>query len=655
MNLLDNQSKAEEIDRMYMDLEDMLLQNIIKHLTDYKQPIDTDRWLMQKLAEIGKLNAENIKLIRKQAGMTDSMIEEALRKSAEEAIDAIDPGLRKLAKKGLVKKGVKADKSENVQRVMETILAQSKDIFNKTNTVMSYMAKDAYTKLVYDINFTAKEIANKLSFLKDLGDEATAAVIGAKSRQEAMVSCIKRFSQRGIPAFIDKAGREWTPEAYVNMNIRNTIKNTAEEVQTARCKDFGVNLISIDSHSGARPKCAKDQGKIFDLNNGSGEVEDATGKKIKYYPWNSSSYGEPDGILGINCRHHKHPFIPGVNIHRYFPTEDIDANNRLYKQTQKQRQLEREVRKQKRECMLAKGLADQQELEAMAIKLKAKEDRLKNYVDSHAKLDRRRDRERVVGYDRDVSAKVNGINRRKKSLKNKSNSGPPIYSRSRDIEQYNRYKSVLGEMVGTIEEFIDIKYNNEKDYGALKHHYRIVNQYECNSGYMKPERIVELHDEAVRQKAKFSRKARKKGNMGIMELDWEVFLANSQLTDKGPIYQNFKGDKKKLILYPDNPEFTPTVVGGFLRKDDSEYKFFEYAAKIASDGRPHTLEILSEKAMCASCLKVMRQFQQRYPNVEVIAVSHKSEKAKMNHNRNPVFEYDSNKQFEKENIVNEKF
>ena len=54
MGLLDNQMAAEAVDQVYMDLEAQLMQNIARHLSDWKQPIDSDRWLMQKLAEIGK-------------------------------------------------------------------------------------------------------------------------------------------------------------------------------------------------------------------------------------------------------------------------------------------------------------------------------------------------------------------------------------------------------------------------------------------------------------------------------------------------------------------------------------------------------------------------------------------------------------------------
>ena len=235
---------------------------------------------------------------------------------------------------------------------------------------------------------------------------AAGVMSGVEARQQAVRRCIRQLNDKGIPAFVDKRGREWTPEAYVNMAMRNTAKSTAEEVQDARIRDAGCHLIQIDSHSGARPKCAKDQGKIYDLNNGSGYTEDLYGKKIRYYPWNSSSYGEPDGILGINCRHHKWPFVPGVNVQRHFPTEDMDANDKLYKQTQVQRALEREVRKQKRECMMLEAAGDQEGFEEASVKLKHTENKLKYYVKDTPGLHRRTDREQIVGFDKRLSAEA---------------------------------------------------------------------------------------------------------------------------------------------------------------------------------------------------------------------------------------------------------
>lgn len=404
MDLLENQQLAEAVDSSYIDLETMLMQNIVRHIQDYDQAIDSDKWLLQKLAEIGKLNKENMNLIAQMAGVSQTAAERMLQEAMDDAISATEPGFQYLVRQGLVDDAVDAGKSKAVSRVMKSLRDQARDTLNVCNTTMLYKARDAFAGLVQSIVRDAGEIAEKQSFLDVLGKHATAVTIGAESRQQAVRKCIREFNEKGIPAFVDKAGREWTPEAYVNMAMRNTARQTAEEVQTARCEDFGVNLISIDSHSGARPKCAKDQGKIFDLNNKSGYTEDLKGRKIRYYPWKDSSYGEPDGILGINCGHHKWPFVPGVNIQRYFPTDDLDANNKLYRETQVQRALERDVRKQKRECMLFDELGAKEAFKEASVELKEKEANLKSYVDSKPNLHRREDREQVVGFDKRISA-----------------------------------------------------------------------------------------------------------------------------------------------------------------------------------------------------------------------------------------------------------
>lgn len=403
MNLLKNQQEAETIDSVYIDLEAQLMQNIARHLRDWDKPIDTDRWLMQKLSEIGKLNKENIKIIAQMSGISQTAAERMLFEAAEEAVKMMEPGFRYMARQGLIDSVVEADKSKNVKQVMKNLQKQAKDSLNLTNTTMLHKTQEAFKSLIQN---TAEEA------LKILNSNTAAAITGAEARQQALRKTIRQFNDKGITGFVDKSGRNWTPEAYINMCMRTTAGSVANEVQTARCEDMGVNLIQIDSHSGARPKCAKDQGKIFSLDNTSGTTEDLNGRKIRYYPWNSSSYGEPDGILGINCGHHKFPFVPGVNIQRHFPTEDMDANNRLYKQTQVQRALERDVRKQKRECMMFDELEDKDAFEESAVKLKSKEAKLKNYVDKHEHLHRRRDREQVVGFDKGVSARAVATNKK---------------------------------------------------------------------------------------------------------------------------------------------------------------------------------------------------------------------------------------------------
>lgn len=468
MSLLSNQLMADSVAGIYQDLEELLMRNIVRHIRDYGKPIDSDDWLLQKLAETGALNKENIRIIAQQAGISQTAAERMLNEVAQESIKQLEPCLQNATKDGLLHTAVDVDKSKNIKRTVEALQTQAKDSLNLCNTNMLYKAREAYKNLVQNICSASKEIEQKQDFIDLMNKNAANTVIGAESRTQAVRSCIKQFNEKGIPAFVDKAGREWTPEAYVNMCMRNTAKNVADEVQSERCKEYGCNLIEISSHSGARPKCSKDQGKIFDLDNGSGYTEDARGKKIRYYPWSSSSYGKPDGILGINCRHHKYPFVPGVNIKTYFPIDE-EENDRLYEQTQVQRALERDVRRQKRECMLYDELGDTEAFEKAAVKLKSKEAKLKNYVDSNDNLHRRKDREQVVGFDKKVSSKAvqaNKKNKPKSVTKSVAKSGESgIIDRKKTTVDANDI-SIIANSSPTIQdtkEFVDLLNNNSND------------------------------------------------------------------------------------------------------------------------------------------------------------------------------------------------
>lgn len=402
MNLLENQRAADTPTGIYQDLEERLMANIIKHCKDYDQPIASDVWLLRKLAEIGKLNQENIKIIAQTTGLSRTAVERMLYEAAEQAIEEMETAMQRAVKNGWVSGAVPPEKSRNVRQAIATMQEQAKDALNLCNTTMLYKARDAYKQFVHDVALMAQEIENKQEYMNVLNKNAASALLGVESRQQALRKCIKEFNERGIPAFVDKRGRNWTPEAYVNMVMRSTSNTMAAEAQMARADDYGTSLVEVSSHSGARPKCARDQGKIFDRAN----------RSTKYPHWNTSSYGKPDGLLGVNCGHHIYPYVEGVSIRRYFPTEDMDANDKLYKETQMQRALERDVRKQKRECMLYDKLDDEEAFQEAAVKLKSKEARLKEYVDGNPNLHRRKDREQVVGFDKSVSSHAVAANKK---------------------------------------------------------------------------------------------------------------------------------------------------------------------------------------------------------------------------------------------------
>ena len=61
MNQLEAQRFADIPASTFQDLEDMLMENIIRHCSDWKQPIASDTWLLKKLAVINRRLGNNDK------------------------------------------------------------------------------------------------------------------------------------------------------------------------------------------------------------------------------------------------------------------------------------------------------------------------------------------------------------------------------------------------------------------------------------------------------------------------------------------------------------------------------------------------------------------------------------------------------------------
>lgn len=407
---------------LFTEMEDRLLRKIAEQLAYDGDLSDTSKWRIRQLARAGLLDKEALKIIREYTGIQSDMLDNILQTAALNELDYVDAAAQAAIAQSLIDDAVVPPAAETAQNAMRSFYRQALVDTNAVNTVMRYKAKQAYTSAVNNAFFTAQE-AQRVH--NALGAGTAAVVTGAESLQTAVRDTIKQLSEDGIPAFVDKAGREWSPEAYVRMDIRTTAANTARQAQFDRCEQYNIKLIQVDSHRGARPLCAPYQGGIYSLDGTSGSCEDGGGKKIDYVPLSSTSYGEPAGLFGINCMHSPHPFVPGINMRRYFPTEDMEENSKEYKQFQKQRALERDIRKSKRECMMldASGNSDSEEFKKASAKLKEKRKRYKDYCEETG-LRQHNDRTQVYGFDKSVSAKASAAGRSAaKGLTNGNTSG----------------------------------------------------------------------------------------------------------------------------------------------------------------------------------------------------------------------------------------
>ena len=385
---------SQTITDLYEKMEYDMMLNIVRNIRNYDQITPTGQWQIQKLAETGKLNKQTIKIMSDMLGDVNGYFEQMLTDVSMQTLSEIEPAYRMAVKRGILEDAVDPNKSKNIKQAIKGFSSQAKESLNLVNTTMRMNAKDMYVKLINDTAVMAQNLTKSQEGINILNKATGEVITGAESRQQALRKTIKEFNDRGLTAFVDKGGKKWTPEAYVNMVLRSTVGSTANGIQLARTKDYGVDYLETSSHSGARPKCAKDQGKIFCI----------SGNDKRYPKWSSSSYGEPDGILGINCGHSTYPYVPGVNIQRYFPKEESE-NDKQYKLIQGQRALERSVRKQKRELAMFDVMGDREAFQNASMKLKSKELQLSTYCKKN-KLPRRRNREQVEGFNQSISSKA---------------------------------------------------------------------------------------------------------------------------------------------------------------------------------------------------------------------------------------------------------
>ena len=401
---------AQPLASLYEGIEDALIDHIVSTLAKNLEITNTVKWELKMLAKMGSLQKEAVQIIAQRVGVASDLLAEALEAAAKDEVNRLEPGFRDMARDGYVE-DTKIAPEKTIQAAVKAYQEQATSALNMVNTVMQYKVKTAWTHLVKGIRGYIDEAVKSQPIHDVLGKHAGAVVIGAETRQQAVRRAIKDLLDDGIPAFVDKAGREWSPEAYVNMDIRTTVTNVAHQVQFDRMDAYGLSLIEVSSHAGARPKCAKDQGKIFDRGNKSGYTTDLYDRRVRYFPWSSSSYGDLDGILGINCGHFIYPYIPGFSVQRYFPTEDFAENDRLYRQSQQQRALERKVRRAKQECIAYDKVGDAEAFRKSSAKLQRSRNQLDDFIRSTGRT-RRSDREQVMGLDRSLSSKASAAARK---------------------------------------------------------------------------------------------------------------------------------------------------------------------------------------------------------------------------------------------------
>ena len=354
-SFLDSMSYA--MSQVYASVTDKIIVNIAKHFPFYDPDAKTPgvfEYQSKMLAQMGQIRKETVDIIMKNLDGADDALRNALEAAIMDALKDEEPKLREAARKGLLGTTEPPEVSPNQMNAFQMYYKQSADKLNLVNTVMLESTEDAYRATVSDI---VQRINNTQTILNAGTGEV---VTGVSSWNSAMHSAVRKMAENGLTGFIDHAGRRWSPEAYVAMDIKTTMFNTAREAIWENANSFGSDLYQVSSHNGARPLCYPWQGKVISRTDRVREVQDLDGNKIHVYAQSETTYGQAAGLFGVNCKHYPMTFIPGVSTLRGQP-QDPEENEQAYAESQQQRALERKLRKEKLDLSIlqAEGADDE--------------------------------------------------------------------------------------------------------------------------------------------------------------------------------------------------------------------------------------------------------------------------------------------------------
>lgn len=353
------------VEQIYQQIEMEILEVIAKRLSQGMYTEDgVLHWQMKQINLLGRLRQDQYEIIAKYSGKSVEAVKVMLEEVAQDEYKRLTGHLKQYEGKYIP---TTLSSYGALYTLSSALEQQAIEITNMLNSTILNGAEQAY---------------------RDILTEAVMNVSsGRESIQSSVVRSIKRMAEQGIPTWMDKSGRVWSNEAYVNMTIRATNKNVTNQVTNNLLDEYDIDLVRVSDHSDSRPEHAPYQGKVYSR----------SGKSRKYPPLSETSYGDTRTglVTGINCRHLLYPHFEGVSA-KYPEPLPIDEVQKNYEQSQKQRYLERQIRNAKKRKIALEALGvDDDEITKADRLIKARQARMSEFIRQTGRT-RQRARERVV-------------------------------------------------------------------------------------------------------------------------------------------------------------------------------------------------------------------------------------------------------------------
>ncbi|MFJ8900025.1 phage minor capsid protein [Streptomyces sp. NPDC102370] len=222
--------------------------------------------------------------------------------------------------------------------------------------------------------------------------EVTATpLLGTGTRRQATQDAMRRWADQGVTSFVDQSGRRWQLTTYAEMAVRTSVARAAVEAHTRALADAGIDLVTVSNAPRECPLCRPWEGKVLTLTGPGGArtvaVEHATedGRMVRVRVAGSLDEARAAGLQHPNCRHSTSAYTPGITR-----TDRAEPDPEGYEAGQRQREIERHIRKYKRRAAAATNPEAKRAAEA---KTRQWQKAMRDHLTAHPDLRRLRHRE----------------------------------------------------------------------------------------------------------------------------------------------------------------------------------------------------------------------------------------------------------------------
>lgn len=337
---------------LYKNLERDVIGDIVRRVKKSERWTETAELEVKHLRELGyspkEIQAEVLRMLRADKEFQDFIAQNTLeyKKYVMNCIRQTTRDAKKAGDKMVAEAG---KMSFNDDLSMWEAAGQDLTKPNNLSQIVNAYKKQTNRELrnlTRTMGFKGTTLENiSTVFQKELDQCVVKVASGSFSFDSAVKDVIKTLSRSGLRTIDYASGRAYQLDTATRMCVRTCISQLSGRITEANIETTGVDLVITSQHVGARPEHEVWENEVFAYKGHSKKYPDFV---------ESTGYGTVTGLKGANCTHEFYPFWEDVSVvpDKKVEPDPVEVDGKTYtyyEATQRQRQMERSIRADKRE------------------------------------------------------------------------------------------------------------------------------------------------------------------------------------------------------------------------------------------------------------------------------------------------------------------